>query len=278
MNAKVIVNEQYEFTLTRWSATEFNNNTTLYIQSADLTAIKDAFNSIEKLQVFVDETEAARYVIFNSYAQISYLGQNYSENARNFVDTMSVTLQKTDLANQVKRLDEQINNIVDPETLTLEELKAYKLKQISEACTDDIYAGTTVELPDGTRQHFSYDEHDQQNYMELMTVCIIAPDVKYLPYHSRGHGCVMFNREQIITIVSTLLLRKTQLITYCNQLTQYIRTLTEREDLMEVAYGMELPQEYQDRISEIMASTITEMEKFLAKIMPQSDEDQLITE
>ena len=278
MNAKVIVNEQYEFTLTRWSATEFNNNTTLYIQSADLTAIKDAFNSIEKLQVFVDETEAARYVIFNSYAQISYLGQNYSENARNFVDTMSVTLQKTDLANQVKRLDEQINNIVDPETLTLEELKAYKLKQISEACTDDVCNGETIELPDGTRQHFSYDEHDQQNYMELMTVCIIAPDVKYLPYHSRGHGCVMFNREQIITIVSTLLLRKTQLITYCNQLTQYIRTLTEREDLMEVAYGMELPQEYQDRISEIMASTITEMEKFLAKIMPQSDEDQLITE
>lgn len=160
MNAKVIVNEQYEFTLTRWSATEFNNNTTLYIQSADLTAIKDAFSSIEKLQVFVDETEAARYVIFNSYAQISYLGQNYSENARNFVDTMSVTLQKTDLANQVKRLDEQINNIVDPETLTLEELKAYKLKQISEACTEDIYAGETVELSDGTRQHFRYNVHD----------------------------------------------------------------------------------------------------------------------
>jgi len=102
----------------------------------------------------------AQYVMFDSYSQISFLNKVYSEDMGTFVDTMSVTLQKTDLASQVQRLDDQINNVVDPETLTLEELRSYKLKKISEACTEDIYSGETVELSDGTRQHFRYNVHD----------------------------------------------------------------------------------------------------------------------
>lgn len=275
MRAKVIVNGELEFNLTRWNAYEFNTDTTLYIQTSDLTAVRDAFNSISSIAIVVNGLTMAQYVTFDSYSQISFLNKIYSEDFGAFVDTMSVTLQKTDLANQVQRLDDQINNVVDVDSLTLEELRNYKLKQISEACTKDICDGETIELPDGSRQHFQYDEHDQQNFQELFLVCIIAPDVKYLPYHSSGHGCVMFGRKDIITIVSTLLIRKTQLITYCNQLTQYARTLTEREDIMGLTYGMELPQEYQDRIAEIMASTIAEMEKFLAKIMPVTpDEEQ----
>ena len=67
-------------------------------------------------------------------------------------------------------------------------------------------------------------------------------------------------------------MRKTRIVTYCNQLTQYVRSLTNRKDLLNVEYGMELPQEYLDRIDEIMAGTITEMEKFVARIMPQDNE------
>lgn len=273
MQAKVIINGGSEFNLTRWNASEFNNDMTLYIQTSDLTAVRDAFNSIESISIVVDGLTMAQYVIFDSYSQISFLNKVYSEDMRAFVDTMSVTLQKTDLATQVQRIDDQINNVVDVDSLTLEELRNYKLKQISEACTNDICNGETIELPDGSRQHFGYQITDQVNYDELFIICLIAPEVKYLPYHSNGHGCEMFSREDIITIVSTLLIRKTQLVTYCNQLTQYVRTLTEREDLMGVAYGMELPEEYNARIAEIMASTLSEMEKFLAKIMPKTPDE-----
>lgn len=215
----------------------------------------------------------AQYVTFDSYSQISFLNKVYSEDMRAFVDTMSVTLQKTDLATQVQRIDDQINNVVDVDSLTLEELRNYKLKQISEACTNDIYAGETVELPDGTRQHFNYNTHDQLNMDELLIVCLIAPEINVLPFHSTNNFCQLYTREAIITFVTTLLMRKTQLVTYCNQLTQYVRTMTERDELMNATYGMELPEEYNARIAEIMASTMTEMEKFLAKIMPKTPDE-----
>ena len=271
MQAKVIVNGGPEFNLTRWNASDFNTNTTLYIQTADLTAVRDAFNSISNIAIVVDGLTMAQYVMFDSYSQISFLNKVYSEDMGTFVDTMSVTLQKTDLASQVQRLDDQINNVVDPETLTLEELRSYKLKKISEACTEDIYSGETVELSDGTRQHFRYNVHDQLNLISLFSLAIAAPEMERYPYHGDASSCAFYSRVDVVKIVAALLLKKTQLTTYCNQLTLYVRTLTTREEIMAAEYGMELPEEYQAVITEIMSGTIEQLQAFIDRIIPHGE-------
>lgn len=70
------------------------------------------------------------------------------------------------------------------------------------------------------------------------------------------------------------MMRKTQIITYANALNMYIATINNREDLMAVAYGMELPQEYHDRINAILAETMTQVEAFLDRITPKDEEPE----
>ena len=264
---KVIVNNQTEFNLTKWNANQFNDDMTLYIHSTDLTAVRDAFHSINNIDIIQNNNLVGHYVVFDSYSQISYLGQQYVEEQGKFLDTLAVTLTKTNLADQVQRLDEQINNIVNPDTLSLEELRTYKLQKVSEDCSADIYAGDTITLPDGSSQHFNYNMHDQLNLDELFILCLVAPEIETLPYHQTYSDSRFYDKNSIITIVSTLMLRKTQLITYCNQLAQYIRSITDRDELMEVEYGMELPEEYQDKVVEIMSGTLEQVEAFINRII-----------
>lgn len=267
------VNNDKTYKLVRWNSLEFNANLTLVIQSTDLDDIRNTFETIDTLEIFKDQTLVATYNQLDTFSSITFLGKEYVEGESKFVDAFSVGLTRANIIDQVKRLDDQINPVIDPSTMEFEELRNYKLKKISEACTADICAGDNVTLPDGTSQHFKYDEKDQLNMDELLTFCVVAQDIDVLPYHSTGNFCELFSREAIITFVTTLLLRKTRIVTYCNQLTQYVRSLMNREDLLTVEYGMELPQEYLDRIDEIMAGTITEMEKFIARIMPQNNEE-----
>ncbi len=273
MIIKVVVNNNTTYKLVRWNSQEFNSNLTLIIQSINLVEVRDAFQHIEKLDIYQDELLVATYTSFDTYAQITYLGKEYVEGEKIFADAMSITLTKANIVDQVQRLDDQINAVVDPSTLSLEELKDYKLKQISEACSADIYAGDTIVLSDGTREHFKYDVHDQLNLISLFSLAIAAPEMELYPYHCDSASCSFYSRADVIRIVAMLLIRKTRLITYCNQLTLYVRSMTNIEDVRFVEYGMDLPAEYQNVIDNIMAGTMEQVEKFINRIMPpESDE------
>ena len=185
---------------------------------------------------------------------------------------MRVELSKANIIDQVQRLDDQINAVVDPESMTIEELRAYKLKEVGKAAEQDIFDGTVIEIEPGVSHKFSYQLYDQVNYDELFILALIAPEIERLPYHANGAFCCMLEKAQVIKICSTLMMRKTQITTYANSLNMYINSLNSREDLLAVEYGMELPQEYHDRINSILAETMTQVEAFLARIMPTEDE------
>lgn len=268
------VNNDKTYRLVRWNALEFNANLTLVIQSTDLDDVRNTFETIDTLEIFKEQTLVATYNQLDTFSSITFLGKEYVEGEGRFADALSVGLTKANIAEQIKRLDDQINPVIDPNTMDIEELRNYKLKTVSEACTADVYKGTSITLSDGTSKMFTYDMYDQLNYDELFLVCIMAPEVEVLPYHGSKNFCELLSRNDIITICSTLMLRKTQIITYANSLNMYIRSLSNRDELLGVQYGMELPQEYEDRISQIMGTTITEMEKFINKITPADSNEE----
>lgn len=266
MVLKARINNDRTYNLVRWSASDFNSSLTLTIQSIDLADIKNVFRNIDLLEIFQDDVPIATYTYLDTFSQMTYLGTVFVEGENKFADAMSITLTKTDIVNQVQRLDEQINKVVDLDSMTVSELRDYKLGEISKAAEQDVYDGETIELSDGTRQKFTYDAHDQTNWDELFMLCLIAPEMELLPYHGNQNFCAFFTRERVVQICSTLMLRKTRIVTYANALNMYIRSLTDRASIMSVEYGMELPQDYEDRIAGIMAGTITQMQKFLERI------------
>ena len=271
------INNNKTYNLIRWDSQDFNANLTLYIQSIDLQDVKETFTNVELLEIFRETRLVASYTSLDTFSQITYLGMDYCEAENRFVDSMSVTLTKLNIADQIQRLDDQINKTVDPTTLGLEDLRAYKLQEISEACRQDIYDGAVIELSDGTSEKFSYNQEDQENLSSLLSLILIAKDIDALPWHSDGHFCRAFSRIDIITICSTLLLRKTQLTTYANAMNMYIGSINTREELLDVHYGMELPDEYAQNIAVVMGLTLTELEKFMAMIIdPAEPEDEPI--
>ena len=58
----------------------------------------------------------------------------------------------------------------------------------------------------------------------------------------------------------------------CNQLKQYLGTIQDRDILLDAEYGMELPQEYADRIEALVSGTTEQFMRFLERINPQEEE------
>lgn len=274
MIIKAIVNEDKEYKLQEWNAADFGSSLTLYIQSIDLADIKETFSDIDQLDVYQDDTLLGTYKTLETYSQITYLGSRFVKGENKFADTMAVTLTKVNLADQVERLDKQINHVVDPTTLSIEELKDYKHKEVGAACEQDVFNGCEIQLSNGETELFTFKTEDQLNLKALFDIIVTNPTIESLPYHPSNGGCRVFSRADLITIYTTLLIRLTRLITYGNQLNMYIKSLENRDDLLAVTYGMELPQEYVSNIEAIMAVTITEMQKILGNVTATNNENE----
>ena len=50
-----------------------------------------------------------------------------------------------------------------------------------------------------------------------------------------------------------------------------MRSIRDRDELMDVSYGMELPDEYLENVQTVLSLTITEMEKFMRKFLPDDN-------
>ena len=268
------INGDKIYKLVGWESSIFIGDPILYIQGSDLADIKETFADIQIIEIFKDSTLVGTYTCYDTFTQITYLGNMYVDGEQIFAEAMSVTLSKTNLVDQVNRIDHQINPVIDLDSMSTDELRTYILEQVSKACEADVYDGQEIELEDGTTQKFSYTFQDQVNWDELFIMAIIAPEMELLPYHGNSHSCTFFTRRQVINICSTLLLRKTQLITYANAINMYANSLEDRDEIMAITYGMELPSEYQENIDQIMSGTIAQMRNFLARIMPEEANEE----
>ena len=267
------INDTETVKLCDWNTQMFESDLALKVQSGDFTKIKNLFTDINKIEILIDDEVVATYTAYNTYSEIQYLGDIYVGGEDIFTPALRVILYKTDIAEQVKRLDEKVNPVINFDTMSPDEYRNYKLTQVNEACQEDIYAGDEIEI-DGTPRKFTFKLEDQMNLKNLFDIVSTFPDVQYLPYHVSAQSCEMFSRKDIITVYLTLLIRLTKITTYCNQLNMYIRSLYDKEKMKDITYGMELPEGYLATYNNIIAQSMESMQSLFEKYLGTSSDSE----
>lgn len=286
MAFKVKVNESHEYRLMDWSAQTFGNNPVLKLITSDYQSVKKDFTKIEKLEIYSNDVLVATYSIFDTISSSASLNSQFFESENEFVDVIEISLIKSNLPDQVSKLneqvtelDKQINNIVDISSMSLTEYKDYILNQISVDAQEDICKGDIITLSDKTEGIFTYKIEDQVNLTSSITIIdklIETEENIYeiqLPYHSSGQNCQFYTPFDIITIYFTLFMRSIKIQTYTNALNILVKNGTTKEEIDKYSYGVDLPEDVQKNVDNIISSSTSIMEKLVSNYKKKLIED-----
>lgn len=152
------------------------------------------------------------------------------------------------LQKEMQNLIERVN-VVAPEEKkpeTLEEYKAAKKQEISQACEQIIYAGVSVTLVDGAIEHFALTEHDQLNLFGKQAQ--LATGAEQLEYHSDGKPCRYYSATDMQTIIAAAMQHVSYHTTYCNALNMWVAGCETADELQQIYYGVDVPEQYQSEV------------------------------
>lgn len=149
--------------------------------------------------------------------------------------------------------------VPDPEPYipTLDEVKASKRAEISAICEQVIYSGCNVTLTDGNLYHFSLTEKDQLNLFGKQAQ--MAAGVDQVEYHADGQPCRYYSREDMENIIGSAMWYVSYHTTYCNALNMWIAGCQTVEDVQEIYYGADVPEEYRSEVLQAYLIQIAEM-------------------
>ena len=247
----VRINQEYTAEIASWEAHSFSNEMYLDVISDNFSSIKQMFTDIEKIEIISGESVIGEFTAFDSFESITYLGERFIDRIEAFRPVLRVTLTKANIVEQVQRLDAKVNNIIDVDSMTVEDFRQYTLNQISEACQTDIFNGDHITLNDGSSPNFSYTAQDQQDLKALCDTALQLPQMQY-SWHPDGLPCTLYTSEEIIRIYATLQMKLLQRTTYCNALNQLVLGARTRDEIRQYYYGYELPTELQGNVNNIV--------------------------
>ena len=130
----------------------------------------------------------------------------------------------------------------EPYEPTLEELQVAKKQEISQACEQTIYSGVDVVLTDGSREHFSLTQKDQLNLFGKQVE--MSAGVTRLKYHTDGQPCRYYDAADMQLIVTAAMDYVSYHTTYCNSLYSWISGVQTVEEIQQICYGAESPEQY----------------------------------
>ena len=134
----------------------------------------------------------------------------------------------------------------EPYEPTLAELQAAKKWEISQACEQIIYAGISVTLADGAVEHFALTEHDQLNLFGKQAQ--LAAGAEQLEYHSDGRPCRYYSAADMQSIIAAAMQHVSYHTTYCNALNMWVVGCETAEELQQIFYGADVPEQYQSEV------------------------------
>ena len=172
------------------------------------------------------------------------------------------TLYKLDgkdiyLSNDGSYYNKTSDIVISPGTKpeTVDEAKKIKKESVSATCQQLIYAGIDVVLSDETTEHFSLTEKDQINLFGKQLQ--ISSGKKIIEYHADGKPCKYYSSEDIQRIIEASMKYVSYHTTYCNSMYMWIEGCSEIEELDNISYGVDIPEEYR---TDVLKSYLTEVE------------------
>lgn len=145
----------------------------------------------------------------------------------------------------------------EPYVPTLEEVKATKKAEISAICEQVIYSGCDVTLSDGELHHFSLTIRDQINLFGKQAQMVAGAEK--VEYHADGNPCRYYSREDMENIIGSATWYVSYHTTYCNALNMWIDGCQTSEEVQEIYYGADVPEEYRSDVLNAYLIQIAEM-------------------
>lgn len=139
--------------------------------------------------------------------------------------------------------------VFDEETVAIRQaaILQKKLEVLSKACHTVITNGI-----DFNGEHYSLSQEDQTN---LTNLSFMSQTLSYVPYHADGQLCREYSAEEIQALAAAAIRWVTFHTTYHNFLKAYARSISNKNDLLDLHYGSELPTEYMNAIIAVMGTS-----------------------
>lgn len=149
----------------------------------------------------------------------------------------------------------------EPYVPTDEELLAaastQKKSEVSAECEQTIYRGVTVTLSDGSSEHFALTIEDQLNLFGKQAQ--LAAGAEQLEYHADGQPCRYYSAEDMQTIIQAAMFHVSYHTTYCNALNMWLAGCQTADEVQQIFYGADVPEEYQSDVLKAYLLQITQL-------------------
>lgn len=137
--------------------------------------------------------------------------------------------------------EESVQRNTSVEKITIDLIREYTIKKMSEQCAQHIINGINVEIR-GVQEHFDLTLEDQINLISLKQ--LVENGETLVPYHSKNGKCALYTSQEINKIVQAATQHRIYHTTYYNSLKIFISQM-DMSNLERAYYGMEIPEEYQ---------------------------------
>lgn len=149
-------------------------------------------------------------------------------------------------------VDKAVNS--NGEEVSIQALIEDKISEMSQKCEEVIMHGFDIVLSDGISHHFSLQIPDQLKISKLNDRAKAGES--FLPYHADNEPCKVYSAEDIMAINTTMETIIEFQTTYFNSLKMYINSMTSKDDIINVRYGIEIPEGYHSEVLTLMLSTM----------------------
>ena len=191
------------FNLMQLNSMTFDMECKLVVCTDDLKTVKSAFTNFKTLDIYRDDVQIATYTCFNNYKEISLQQGLYNNTNGEWEDALIVSLTRANIVEQVQRLDEKVNQVVDINTLTLDEYKNY-LQEKNKAALAEFLASQSVEF---NGKPYGVSEEDQNemalNFMQYQALTTAGQQVT-LEWHSKKSACETFTAEEFVQLTAMI--------------------------------------------------------------------------
>ena len=225
------------FNLMQFNSMSFDMECKLVVCTDDLKTVKSAFTNFKTLDIYRDDAQIATYTCFNNYKEISLQQGLYNNSNGEWEDALIVSLTRANIVEQVQRLDEKVNQVVDINTLTLDEYKNY-LQEKNKTALAEFLADQSVEF---NGKPYGVSEEDQNemalNFMQYQALTTAGQQVT-LEWHSKKSACETFTAEEFVQLTAMIKAFVYPYFQQMNVIKQQIFSSTSREELdkIEIKY------------------------------------------
>lgn len=225
------------FNLMQFDSMAFNMECKLVVCTDDLKEVKTAFTNFKTLDIYRDDVQIATYTCFNNYKEISLQQGLYNNSNGEWEDALIVSLTRANIVEQVQRLDEKVNQVVDINALSLDEYKNY-LQEKNKTALAEFLADQSVEF---NGKPYGVSEEDQNemalNFMQYQALTTAGQQVT-LEWHSKKSACETFTAEEFVQLTAMIKAFVYPYFQQMNVIKQQIFSSTSREELdkIEIKY------------------------------------------